>query len=194
MGPNIDTLRTVSGYLAQSDLVTDYLENVIDDLMKNGESAIIEGVHLSPHFILKMQNKYPSCIPFLLYIKRKATHKKRFASRSKSMSLEADKNDYIKHFFHIRTIQKYMKSRCKDFLVPRINNVNAKSCAAIASSIILRCTKHIFNKVPIFDVNSQLAIELNNIYFNIISNVSKKKNLKFSSTEDFLRKIKELYF
>jgi 2-phosphoglycerate kinase len=56
---------------------------------------VIEGVHLTVGFMVKMMKKYPECIPFVICIKNEEKHKERFAVRSKHMTLDPKFNKYI---------------------------------------------------------------------------------------------------
>jgi 2-phosphoglycerate kinase len=66
--------------------------------------VVIEGVHLTPDFMLNMLKKHNKCIPFLIYIKDEAKHRERFAVRSKHMTLDKKSNKYVQNFTGIRII------------------------------------------------------------------------------------------
>lgn len=83
-----DKKKVTKGYLMQSALVLEKLESLIDTFQTRKESLLIEGVHLTPDFMRKINKKYPSCLSFLIYISNESKHKERFAVRSKYMTLE----------------------------------------------------------------------------------------------------------
>lgn len=59
---------------------------------------IIEGVHLTPNFMIKIMKKYDYVMPFTICIKDEKKHKERFAVRSKYMTLDKRTNKYVKNF------------------------------------------------------------------------------------------------
>ena len=64
----------------------------------------MEGVHLTPDFMLKIWKKYTICLPFMIYISNEEKHKERFAVRSKYMTVDAKYNKYVENLQNIRTI------------------------------------------------------------------------------------------
>jgi len=48
----------------QAQLVQQRLEDIIEQYVQKRQSLIIEGVHLTPDFMLAMFKKYPSIFPF----------------------------------------------------------------------------------------------------------------------------------
>ena len=64
----------------------------------------MEGVHLTVGFLKKMMVKYPTCIPFILHIKKKQKHGERFAVRAQNMTIDPKFNKYVSSLKQIRTI------------------------------------------------------------------------------------------
>lgn len=62
------------------------------------ESIIIEGVHLTPIFMIQIMKKFRRVLPFALCIKKESKHKERFAVRSKYMTLDSRHNKYVENF------------------------------------------------------------------------------------------------
>ncbi len=60
---------TVKGYKAQSALVMAQLERLLSGVEARGESAIVEGVHLSLNLVMPLVEKHPSMLPFLITIR-----------------------------------------------------------------------------------------------------------------------------
>jgi len=109
--------RIVLGYEAQNELVFRRLDQLIGSFEARNESLIVEGVHLSVEVVLKLMNRHPSCLPFLIYISNEAKHTERFAIRAKYMTLEPRENKYVKYFGNIRIIQNYLCNKADLHLV-----------------------------------------------------------------------------
>lgn len=136
--------RTIVGYKEQSNLVQEYLEDVLEDYYNRKESIVIEGVHLTIRFMKKMMRKFTNVvIPFAICIKNEDKHKERFAVWSKSMTIDPKLNKYIEHFKSIRTIQKYLVKKAEKVLIPRIDNTNVDKSLGLIHSTMIRCLRRI---------------------------------------------------
>ena len=105
----------MAGYEAQNDLIYPMLDNYLSACEKNMESLVIEGVHLSIRVLVKLLEKHPFCVPFLIFISNQVSdswslskHMERFAIRAKYMTLEPRENKYMKYITNIRKIQDYL--------------------------------------------------------------------------------------
>ncbi|KAK3041010.1 hypothetical protein RJ639_026722, partial [Escallonia herrerae] len=126
----------IEGFKAQSEMVIDSLDRLITAWEERKESVVVEGVHLSLNFVMGLMKKHPSIIPFMIYITNEDKHMERFAVRAKYMTLDPDKNKYVKYIRNIRAIQEYLCNRADKHLVPKINNTNVdKSVAAIHATV-----------------------------------------------------------
>ncbi|GMG98769.1 hypothetical protein Nepgr_000609 [Nepenthes gracilis] len=126
----------IEGFKAQSEMVIDSLDRLINAWEERKESVIVEGVHLSLNFVMGLMKKHPSIIPFMIYISNEEKHLERFAVRAKYMTLDPAKNRYVKYIQNIRTIQEYLCHRASKHLVPKVNNTNVdKSVAAIHATV-----------------------------------------------------------
>lgn len=126
----------IEGFKAQSEMVIESLDRLITAWEERKESVIVEGVHLSLNFVMGLMKKHPSIIPFMVYITNEDKHLERFAVRAKYMTLDPNKNKYVKYIRNIRTIQEYLCHRADKHLVPKINNTNVdKSVAAIHATL-----------------------------------------------------------
>ena len=97
---------------------------VIQGFYERNESLVVEGVHLTVSFLKQMMTKYPTCIPFVLYIKDKKKHGERFAVRAKHMTIDPRYNKYIANLLAIRTIQDYLVKKSEEVLIPKVENRN----------------------------------------------------------------------
>ena len=57
------------------------LERLVAGCEARRESLVVEGVHLSLNFVVRLMQRHPSIIPFLIYISNEAKHRERFAAR-----------------------------------------------------------------------------------------------------------------
>jgi 2-phosphoglycerate kinase len=98
--------RLLQGYAEQCRMVCAYLNDVITDAERNKEPVIIEGVHLTPEEMINLMKNHPSVIPFLVLISNEEKHMERIAVRAKYLSLDPQRNKYVKNMANIRHIQK----------------------------------------------------------------------------------------
>ena len=79
--------------MRQCQKVRKHLETYIENSLKNGESVILEGIHLDIVFMTGMIQKYGNqCLCFLVTIKNSNKHIKRFQARNPELSINPDKN------------------------------------------------------------------------------------------------------
>jgi len=95
--------------------------------------------------------KYPTCIPFILHIKKKQKHGERFAVRAQNMTIDPKFNKYVSSLKQIRKIQKYLVSSSEESLIPRIENHNVDRGASLIQTTIMRCLHRIVNGEVMFD-------------------------------------------
>jgi len=74
------------GYKSQAKAVSDRLAEVLRYYYNQGDWVIVEGVHLTPEFIIQMMTELKYCFGFLVHISDASKHLERFAIRSKKMS------------------------------------------------------------------------------------------------------------
>lgn len=109
----------VPAFGAQCALVHRSLLPVVSAAMARGESITIEGVHVTPAFFDALRSRCgppsgdaPVAVGFLLHIVDADTHRERFASRAKSVTLLPKHNKYVQHFGAIRRIQQHLVREC----------------------------------------------------------------------------------
>ncbi|CAD8102262.1 unnamed protein product [Paramecium sonneborni] len=175
-----DQRRTIKGYKAQCQLVQQRLEYVIENFNQKMESIIIEGVHLTPIFMMKIMKKYQLVLPFAICIKKESKHKERFAVRSKYMTLDSRHNKYIENFQNIRLIQKWFLEKADEFLIPKVDNVNVDKSIDTIHRTIIQYIKHSSTEVQINDLKNALPIyeEFNKIINSVISDAKNSKEVK----------------
>ena len=137
--------------------MTKELAKVIDSFYQRNESLVVEGVHLTMSFLKEMMSKYPTCIPFVLYIKNKNKHGERFAVRAKHMTIDPRFNKYISNITHIRTIQEYLLKKSEEILIPRIENHNVDRSVSLIQATIMKCLHRISEGGFIYDKTQKRA-------------------------------------
>ena len=69
----------MQGYKAQSEMVLESLDKLIGAYEGRKESLVVEGVHLSLNSVVRLMQRHPSILPFLIHISNEAKHRERFA-------------------------------------------------------------------------------------------------------------------
>lgn len=140
--------------------------------MKLNESVVIEGVHLTPDFMLKMMKAHKNVVSFALHIPKEIKHKQRFAVRSKYMTIDSRYNKYCSHFQEIRLIQKWFLEKADQYLIPKISNMNIDKSVSIIHKIIIYYVKAIQkNQLDFLQMQNALVLYdiSNKIQKNILS-------------------------
>lgn len=131
---------SIDVYAAQRTAILERAEMLVDSFVtKRKESLLIEGVHLSGEFAVRMIERYPqACIlPFLVFISNEEKHLERFAVRAKAMTLRPDGNRYVKHLSSIRNIQWRLIDEANELQIPQVDNTNVdRSLAAIHETVL----------------------------------------------------------
>eukprot|EP01080_Neovahlkampfia_damariscottae_P001568 gene1568-12693_t len=145
----------IEGYKKQCESIFKYIEKFIEKSLKNNNSLIIEGVHLTTDFMVNLLKKYKNILPFVIYISNEEKQKERFSVRSKYMTLDPKFNKYIKYFENIRIIQQYNVDLANDFLIPLIDNTSIDRSIASIQYSIFHSLKLLSTKRNLFDDEKQ---------------------------------------
>ncbi len=116
--------RTIEAYLRQCREVQRELKKVLDTYYSSGVWVIVEGVHITPDFIIDCMKSYQSCFGCVLFVEDPEKYKNRFASRSTKNSISPADNKYIQSFDKILMIQDYMVREANNLKIPAIHNLN----------------------------------------------------------------------
>ncbi|VVB16774.1 unnamed protein product [Arabis nemorensis] len=156
----------VEGYKAQSEMVIDNLDRLITAWEERKESVVVEGVHLSLNFVMGLMKKHPSIVPFMVYISNEEKHLERFAVRAKYMTLDPEKNKYVKYIRNIRTIQDYLCKRADKHLVPKINNTNVDKSVAAIHATVFSCLRRREAGEQLYDATTNTVSVIDDEYRN----------------------------
>ncbi|CDY26985.1 BnaC09g35980D [Brassica napus] len=156
----------VEGFKAQSEMVIDNLDRLITSWEERKESVVVEGVHLSLNFVMGLMKKHPSIVPFMVYISNEEKHLERFAVRAKYMTLDPEKNKYVKYIRNIRTIQDYLCKRADKHLVPKINNTNVDKSVAAIHATVFSCMRRREAGEQLYDATTNTVSVIDDEYRN----------------------------
>ncbi|KAF8102327.1 hypothetical protein N665_0198s0040 [Sinapis alba] len=156
----------VEGFKAQSEMVIENLDRLITAWEERKESVVVEGVHLSLNFVMGLMKKHPSIVPFMVYISNEEKHLERFAVRAKYMTLDPEKNKYVKYIRNIRTIQDYLCKRADKHLVPKINNTNVDKSVAAIHATVFSCMRRREAGEQLYDATTNTVSVIDDEYRN----------------------------
>ncbi|KAK9831401.1 hypothetical protein WJX81_001251 [Elliptochloris bilobata] len=149
--------RTMLGYKAQSGRVVETLERLVGGCEARRESLVVEGVHLSLNFVVRLMQRHPSIVPFLIHISNEAKHRERFAVRAKYMALEPVQNRYVAHLRSIRAIQEYLVRRAERHAIPCVDNTNVDRSVAAIHATVFGCLRRLARGEALLEAGSKAA-------------------------------------
>jgi len=116
-----DTLL-VSGYRSQADLLTVAIEAVIQRALRERVSLILEGVHIHPAFVEKLEKNDDAVVmPIMLGLLKRKQLQRRIRGRGADVpQRRADR--YLKHFDEIWRLQSYLLSEADNANIPIVVN------------------------------------------------------------------------
>jgi 2-phosphoglycerate kinase len=170
--------RTIEGYLRQCKEVQRELKNVLDYYHRNGVWVIVEGVHITPEFILDCMKSFNSCFGCIVYVEDAEKYKNRFASRSSKNSIKPEDNKYVRSFDKILMIQSYLIAQAEEKLIPRIHNTNLDTSYCLIHRSFLKNLKLIGKSKPLVDADSNKASMFHEEFLKTKELLSKAKKIK----------------
>ncbi|XP_053993760.1 uncharacterized protein LOC128884398 isoform X2 [Hylaeus volcanicus] len=131
--------KCIEGYLIQSRLLYETIKKVVESCIQQGNSVVLEGVHLTNEIVSKLQESFPKrCFAFFIYLVDKDSHLKRLASRSANCEMTPSKNKYIRCLKNIRAIQDYLAQTLSEKIVHIENTSIDCSVEVIRQTIVSR--------------------------------------------------------
>jgi 2-phosphoglycerate kinase len=115
---------TIAGFEDHAKYVLVGVEAIIERALKEGQSIIIEGVHIVPGFLKKEIMSRPNVVLVVITASDDEEHRNRMYSRSENVVTRRPVESYLKEMPRIRAIQGYLVSRAKEEGVPIIENQN----------------------------------------------------------------------
>jgi 2-phosphoglycerate kinase len=116
-----DTLL-VNGYRSQAELLTVAIEAVIQRALRERVSLILEGVHIHPAFVEKLEkNEDAVVMPVMLGLLKRKQLQRRIRGRGADVpQRRADR--YLEHFDEIWRLQSYLLSEADNANIPIVVN------------------------------------------------------------------------
>eukprot|EP00906_Rhabdomonas_costata_P024097 RCo034680 len=112
----------VKAWEAQSEVVVRALDRLIRKHVQRGEPLIIEGVHLSPSFLVQVMQRHDTAIPFLVHISDETAHKLRFSIRLRTVDADSQENNpYLRRFAEIRAISDHLVAEARRHRIPTVD-------------------------------------------------------------------------
>lgn len=113
--------RLIIGFREQAAAVAVGAQALIDRAVAEGTDMILEGAHLVPGFLSKIDSDEAVVVPLLITIEDEELHRSHFYARTRE-SRGRPGSRYLEHFKKIRRIQKYMVSSALMREVPTIEH------------------------------------------------------------------------
>jgi 2-phosphoglycerate kinase len=118
--------RLIIGFREQAAAVAVGTEALIQRAISEGTDMIIEGAHLVPGFLEKVESERAIIVPLLLTIEDEELHRSHFHWRGREGSLRGS-DRYLAAFKKIRKIQKYMVNSAAMRAVPVVEHYDLDS-------------------------------------------------------------------
>ena len=142
-----DTLL-VNGYRSQADLLAVAIEAVIQRALREQVSLILEGVHIHPAFMEKLEkNNDAIVIPIMLgVLKRKQLQRRIHGRGTDAPQRRGDR--YLKHFDEIWRLQSYLLSEADHANIPIVANSDRDKVFREIMRITIATLAKEFNNTP----------------------------------------------
>jgi len=142
-----DTLL-VNGYRSQADLLTVAIEAVIQRALRERVSLIIEGVHIHPAFVEKLEKNDDAIVmPVMLgLLKRKQLQRRIRGRGTDAPQRRADR--YLEHFDEIWRLQSYLLSEADHANIPIVINTDKDKVFREIMRITIQTLAKDFDSTP----------------------------------------------
>lgn len=130
--------RVVQGYRAQTDLLAVSCEAVAQRAVRERVSMVLEGVHINPTVIRRLQEVYGDVIvvPVMLAIRKQELLRKRFSGRG-GLTPQRRAERYLKNFDAIWQVQSYLLSEADRAQIPIVVNEDREETISEISKVIV---------------------------------------------------------
>lgn len=170
--------KVIEAYLRQCREVQRELKKVLEYYYKNGIWIIIEGVHITPDFILDCMKSFINCFGCITYVEDAEKYKNRFASRSSKNSIRPEDNKYVRSFDKILMIQNYLIKQAEEKLIPQIHNTNLDTSYCLIHRSFLKNLRLIGKSKPLVEADSQKASLFHEEFLKTKEMLAKAKKIK----------------
>ncbi|MEE9356918.1 AAA family ATPase [Candidatus Vondammii sp. HM_W22] len=137
-----------NGYLRQTELLSLPCEAVIQRALKERVSLILEGVHVHPSLLKKIEHQEDAVIvPIMLATLKQEKLKKRLRGRGQ-MAPERGSKRYLANFDQIWALQSFLLSEADHHHIPIIFNDDKETAAMQVMSTIIDTLSDGFSRSP----------------------------------------------
>jgi 2-phosphoglycerate kinase len=148
--------RLIIGFREQAAAVSVGAQSLIDRAIAENTDMILEGAHLVPGFLEKVDSDDAVIVPLLVTIDDEDLHRGHFYRRDRDTGTRASER-YLKAFKKIRKIQKYMVSSALMRGVPTISHYDLDaSLTEIIDHVLTKALEALVRGVDVKDTEDKL--------------------------------------
>jgi 2-phosphoglycerate kinase len=148
--------RLIIGFREQAAAVAVGAQSLIDRAIAENTDMILEGAHLVPGFLEKMDSDDAVIVPLLVTIDDENLHRGHFYRRDRDTGARGSER-YLKAFKKIRKIQKYMVSSALMRGVPTISHYDLDATLTqIIDHVITKALESLARGVVVEDTEDKL--------------------------------------
>jgi 2-phosphoglycerate kinase len=148
--------RLIIGFREQAAAVAVGAQSLIDRAIAENTDVILEGAHLVPGFLEKVDSDDAVIVPLLVTIDDEDLHRGHFYRRDRDTGSRASER-YLKAFKKIRKIQKYMVSSALMRGVPTISHYDLDATLTqIIDHVITKALESLARGVEVKDTEDKL--------------------------------------
>jgi 2-phosphoglycerate kinase len=148
--------RLIIGFREQARAVAVGAQSLIDRAIAENTDVILEGAHLVPGFLEKVDSDDAVIVPLLVTIDDEDLHRGHFYRRDRDTGTRASER-YLKAFKKIRKIQKYMVSSALMRGVPTISHYDLDATLTqIIDHVISKALESLVRGVDVKDTEDKL--------------------------------------
>jgi 2-phosphoglycerate kinase len=148
--------RLIIGFREQAAAVAVGAQSLIDRAIAENTDVILEGAHLVPGFLEKVDSDDAVIVPLLVTIDDEDLHRGHFYRRDRDTGARASER-YLKAFKKIRKIQKYMVSSALMRGVPTISHYDLDATLTeIIDHVITKALESLVRGVDVKDTEDKL--------------------------------------
>lgn len=170
--------KCIEAYLRQCRCIQVELKKVLDIYYKSGVWVIVEGVHITPEFIIDCMKTFNNCFGCIVHVEDAEKYKNRFASRSSKNSIKPEDNKYIQGFEKILMIQKYLITQAEEKLIPKIHNTNLDTSYCLIHRSFLKNFKLITKEQGLIDATADNASLFYEEFLKTKASLNKAKKIR----------------
>jgi 2-phosphoglycerate kinase len=144
----VSDAQLIQGYRSQADLLSVAIEAVIQRATRESVSLVLEGVHIHPAFMEKLQTESEAVvIPIMLGVLKRKQLQNRIQGRSTNAP-QRRAGRYMKHFDEIWRLQSYLLSEADQANIPIVSNASRDKVFREIMRITIDTLAEQFDRTP----------------------------------------------